>query len=68
MSRFTGKTRRPSTVMRDNEVLDLYKEIRSRLGEMAYYVPKSYFYDKIHERTGLCTRTISFIINHVRNK
>ena len=54
--------------MRDNEALDLYEEIRSRLGEMAYYVPKSYFYDKIHERTGLCTRTISFIINHVRNK
>lgn len=65
MPRNSNNNRRESTFKRDNEVLDIYREVCNELGELAHVVAKSYIYEKIHERTGLCTKTIAFIINHV---
>lgn len=68
MTRFLGKRRKPSTVHRDNEVLNLYDEIVAELGEYAALVPRSFIYEKISDKTGLCIKTIAFIINHVVRK
>lgn len=65
MPRYSDENRRESTIKRDNYVLDVYREVRNELGELACAVSKSYIYEKIHERAGLCTKTIAFIINHV---
>lgn len=68
MTRFSNENRRESTIIRDNQVLDAYTEVISDLGEVAYAVSKSYIYDKVRERTGLCTKTIAFVINHVSKR
>lgn len=60
--------RRPSTIVRDDTVLGIYEEIAEELGDLIYVVSKSYIYDRIKERTGLCHKTIAFILNHVRRK
>lgn len=59
-------SRRESTVKRHNEIHDVYNDVIAGLGELARLVPKSYIYDKIKERTGLCTKTIAYILNHTR--
>lgn len=64
MPRFSDENRRESTIIRDNQVLDVYKEIMNKLGELSNAVSKSYIYDKVKEQTGLCTKTIAYIINH----
>lgn len=56
--------RRPSTIIRDNHVHVIYHQILNELGDLGHIVSKSYIYEKIHERTGLCTKTISHILNH----
>lgn len=56
--------RRASTVIRDNLVHSTYKEVCDRLGEYAILVPKAYIYNKVMEKTGLCAKTIAFILNH----
>lgn len=38
------------------------------LGEIGCYVSKSYIYEKISKKTGLSTRSISFILNHTVKK
>ena len=58
--------RRESTVKRYNEIHDVYNDVVTGLGELVRPVPKSYIYDKIKERTGLCTKTIAYILNHAR--
>lgn len=58
--------RRRSTIIRHNGVHYVYKEIVAGLGEFAHMVPKSYIYDKIRERTGLCEKTIAYILNHTK--
>lgn len=65
MTRFSDKNRRESTIKRDSYVLDVYRDVMNELGDLAYVVSKSYIYGKIKEQTGLCTKTIAFIINHV---
>lgn len=66
MTRFSDKNRRESTIVRDNEVLDVYRDVMDELGvELSRAVSKSYIYDKVRERTGLCMKTIAFVINHV---
>jgi len=64
--RNTGAERRPSTVIRDDSVLGIYKELAEELGELINVVSKSYIYERISERTGLCHKTIAFILNHSR--
>lgn len=58
--------RRPSTIIRDNHVHDLYDKIMCDLGELRNVVAKSYIYRKIREQTGLSEKTIESIINHTR--
>lgn len=60
--------RRPSTIIRDNHVHEIYLQVVSELGHLKNAVAKSYIYDIIHERTGLCTKTIAYILNHTRYK
>lgn len=64
MTRFSGNRRRPSTVARDNAVHSAYEELRSELGGYADLVPRGYVYDRLSEKTGLCTKTVAFILNH----
>lgn len=64
MARVSSENRRDSTIIRDNTVHEAYYEVCRSLGAYAFLVPKSYIYDKIHERCGLCTKTIAYILNH----
>lgn len=41
MARFSGDNRRESTIKRDNYVLDVYREVRNELGELACAISKS---------------------------
>lgn len=60
--------RRENTIKRDNNILDVYRDVINELDELACVVSKSYIYEKIRERTDFCTKTITFIINHVDRK
>lgn len=64
MARIRGKERRPSTIIRDNMVHDAYDKICDEMGEYANFVAKQYIYEKIREETGLCLKTIAYILNH----
>lgn len=64
MSKLCSKNRRESTTVRDNEIHGMYREIMAGFGEAAGAVSRTYVYGKIHERTKLSVRTISFILNH----
>lgn len=59
---------RDSSIIRYNEVHDMYDKIIKDLGDMSAYVSKGYIYDKIKERTGLSTRHISRILNHTKKR
>lgn len=61
--------RRPSTIIRDNHVHEIYLQVVSELGNLKNAVAKSYIYDIIHERTGLCIKTslIYSIIRDIKN-
>jgi hypothetical protein len=56
---------RDSSIIRYNEVHDMYDKIIKDLGDMSAYVSKGY---KIKERTGLSTRHISRILNHTKKR
>lgn len=64
MSRYCDYRRRDSTLLRDARVHELYDRIMSDLGDLRVAVSRSYVYDKIREETGLCAKTIAFILNH----
>jgi hypothetical protein len=64
MTRFSGKNRRESTVLRDDKVHEIYAEIRAELGELTDVISRQYIYERIKMKTGLCTKTIAFILNH----
>lgn len=49
---------------RDNAVHVAYEELRAELGDYADLVPRGYIYERLSERTGFCTKTIAFILNH----
>lgn len=68
MTRFSGKNRRPSTIIRDNLVHMVYDEVCNELGEYSQLLPRNFIYDKIRKRTGLCIRTISYILNHTEKE
>lgn len=68
MPRYFNNNRRESTIIRDNHVLDVYTDVKNELGELANFVAKQYIYEKVQERTGLCTKTIAYIINHVNRR
>ena len=64
MARFSGKNRRGSTIIRDNEVHQAYHDLCIEHGSMSRFVSKQYIYERIRARTGLCSKTIAFILNH----
>ena len=64
MARCSGKFRRKSTVVRDNEVHEAYEEVLRQYGDVAKYLPRGFIYERIQSKTGLCTKTIAFILNH----
>lgn len=59
---------RDSSIIRYNEIHDMYDKIIKDLGDVSAYVSKGYIYDKIKERTGLSTRYISRILNHTKKR
>jgi len=58
--------RRISTIVRQSTVHDVYNDVIKELGEYAYLVPKSFIYGRISERTGLCAKTIAYVLNHTK--
>lgn len=59
---------RDSSIIKYNEIHDMYDEIIKDLGEMSAYVSKNYIYDKIKDKTGFSTRRISRILNHTKKR
>lgn len=59
---------RDSSIIRYNEMHDMYDKIIKDLGDVSAYVSKGYIYDKIKRRIGLSTRHISRILNHTKKK
>lgn len=68
MSKLTNINRRESTRQRDIEVHRIYGEIMDELGDLKHVVSRGYIYERIHEKTKLSVRTISFIINHTSSR
>lgn len=60
------KIRIRESIMRNNQVHKLHKEIIDQLGDLATVVSRSYVYGKIKDATGLSVRHISRIINHTK--
>ena len=67
MTKLCIKNRRESTMVRDNEIHKLHRQILDELGDLANVVSKNYIYGKIQEKTKLSIRTISFILNHTQH-
>jgi len=68
MARNSDGRRRESTVIRDNAVHEACDRLHSELGPLYREVSKSFIYNQIRERTGLCTKTIAYILNHTLPK
>jgi hypothetical protein len=49
-----------------NEVHAIHDELRNQLGELYYAISKSYLYSLISQRTGYCTKSIAYILNHTK--
>lgn len=64
MARKSGRNRRESTIIRDNSVHTAYRELCASIGNIIYNVSKAYIYEELHKRTGLCSKTIAYILNH----
>ena len=45
-------------------VHDVYDKVCGEMGKYAHYVAKQYIYEKIRNETGLCLKTIAYILNH----
>ena len=60
------KSQRPSTMVRNNQVINIYEEIKKseKYADFFHLLPRSFIYDKIREQTGLCNKTIADILNH----
>lgn len=68
MAKYSVKNRRRSTVIRYEIVLKAYDKVLSELGDYACLVPKAHIYELVREETGLCDKTIAFVINHIKKK
>jgi len=71
MAKFSGENhdkRRTSTVKRHDEVHEAYDEVIRELGAMVRAVSKAYIYERIKQRTGLCVKTIAYVLNHTERK
>jgi len=61
-----SENRRKSTIIRHNLVHEVYDSIIKELGPLANVVSRGFIYKQIHERTGLNTKSIAYIINHTQ--
>lgn len=68
MAKLTSENRRRCTIMRDNQVHQMYKGMMENMGGIGRYVSKTYIYGKIGEEMGLSNRMVSFILNHTRSE
>lgn len=57
---------RVSTIVRNNFVYSIHKDIMDNLGDLRNAVSKTYVYDMIRAKTKLSVRTISHILNHTK--
>jgi len=65
MARESGENRRASTIIRHNEVHRAYAELSARLGRhLINNIGKRYIYEEIGRRTGLCGKTVAYVLNH----
>lgn len=61
------KASRKSTIVRNNTVHTIYNELRQQYGDKIFNsLSKAFIYEEISRRTGLCVKTISNILNHLR--
>lgn len=65
MAKFmSGNDRRESTIKRHNTVHEVYEAVIKELGDVAGVVSKQYIYERIRDQTGLCLKTIAYVVNH----
>lgn len=63
MTKQARKNRRRSTILRDELIFSVYKDVIEELGEYSNLVPRGYIYDLVSERTGYCRRKICKVIS-----
>lgn len=69
MAKFNEENkRRESTKRRYNGVHDAYSLVMEELGDLADAVSRHYVYEKIKEKTGLCVKTIAYVLNHTERE
>jgi len=57
--------KRKSTIVRNNQVHTIYNELKNQYGNTVFNnLSRSFIYQEISRRTGLCVKTISNILNH----
>lgn len=49
-------------------VHDAYSLVMEELGDLADAVSRQYVYEKIKEKTGLCVKTIAYVLNHTERE
>lgn len=47
---------------------DAYSLVMEELGDLADAVSRQYVYEKIKEKTGLCVKTIAYVLNHTERE
>lgn len=52
-----------STEKKHKEIIDLYSSLEKQAGEYAPYLSKDYYYKKIKEITGYCSRSVKRIMS-----
>lgn len=67
MARINPQQRRTSTIVRDNAVHAEYDNLVAQLGDLINVVSRNYIYDRIKAQTGLCVKTIAYILNHTKS-
>lgn len=58
------ENRRECTIIRHNEVHRVYADMAKKYGHLIYNISKGYIYEEIRKQTGLCHKTIAYILNH----
>lgn len=49
-----------------NNVHNVDAELRQLYGELYHVISRAYIYDEIRKRTGYCTKSIAYILNHTK--
>lgn len=58
-----------STEKKHNEIINLYHSLEERAGEYAPFLAKAFYYKKIKEITGYCSRSVKRIMSeYIKSK